>query len=246
MPRLLMLNNPPEPEATYIIFPPAGGLASFKQSWLAYLPPESRIICIEYPERGIALDDKFINQFNELSKNICKNILEYVQGNIYFIGESMGGYLAFDIAQTLFLRLKRQVSAILLISVGNADNISGDMKFLLSLPKKDFENLIVNKIFNNNNPWKEFDKDTQNYFMELLHQDMQVLSTFRSRYIEPLPSLLMVSNGVSDTHCHNNNTKIFWSKKISKKFLYSSFLGGHITTIEHISSIFKKFLKFIR
>lgn len=246
MPRLLTLNNPTNPEATYIIFPPAGSLANFKQGWLTYLPCSSRIIIVEYPGRGIALNDPPITNFNVLAKNICKNILAHMDGTVFFIGESMGGYLAFDIAQTLLFQLKRKVSAILLISVGRADNIGKDMQYLLSLQEQDFDNFILKNIFNNNSPWKNFDKDTQSYFMELLRQDMQVLSTFRYRSMEPLSSLLMIANGISDTHCHSNNTKAFWAKKTKKAFLYFSFLGNHIVTNENAALLLEKFINFYK
>lgn len=244
MPRFLMLNNPPIPQKTYIIFPPAGGMASFKQGWLPYFPLKSRVICIEYPGRGIALNDEFPSSFQNFSHSLLKIISACRLEETCFIGESMGGYLAFEVAKALYLRLNRCLSKLLLISVAAADGIKKDIQFFITLPNEEFESEVIKRMFEGANPWSSFDLETKSHFMNLLRQDMRLLSTYHQGLSIQLPISLMVTNGLHDSYCHTKETKAYWENSVSKDFSYDTFIGSHSLTPQNTKNILDKFIKF--
>ena len=246
MPRLLTLRSDPGYTKTYCIFPHAGGIASFKSSWSPYFQYKSRVICVEYPGRGIAIQDPVCEDFRNLSQLVFELITKALDQNTVFIGESMGGYLAFDVAKKLYLKIGMTASGMLLTSVGSPEKIAERANFLLGSSKEEAQRSIIERIFSGLNPWSEMDVETQHYLFELLLNDIHLLTTYRNVTDIKISIPLMVINGESDLLCHNQDVHEFWKNNSSGRFSYSTFKGHHNLTPENIDNIMCRFETFIR
>ncbi|WP_349956536.1 alpha/beta fold hydrolase [Rhizobium sp. ZPR3] len=97
---LIELDAGIERQATIILFPFAGGGASYFRAWPAK-GSQFSFYCAELPGRGYRFAEPFANSLTECAAAIADSILKWRRGPIYLAGHSMGSLIATEVAHLL-------------------------------------------------------------------------------------------------------------------------------------------------
>lgn len=97
---LIELDGGIERQATIILFPFAGGSASYFREWPAK-GSQFSFYCAELPGRGYRFTEPFANSISECAVAIADSILKWRRGPVYLAGHSMGSLIATEVAYIL-------------------------------------------------------------------------------------------------------------------------------------------------
>jgi surfactin synthase thioesterase subunit len=86
-----------------VVFPHAGGAASFYHPLSARFAPDADVVCLQYPGRQDRRQEPCITDIGELADRVAGELLALGDKPTVFFGHSMGAVLAFETA----LRLER-------------------------------------------------------------------------------------------------------------------------------------------
>lgn len=106
MTRQWMISQKPDPRAELRLFcfPFAGGSASAYHSWFRLAPPRLHLCGVEYPGRGIRLEEDPYLSVPALVRHLA-DLLEPMLDEPYALfGHSMGGLVAFELTRLLRAR----------------------------------------------------------------------------------------------------------------------------------------------
>jgi surfactin synthase thioesterase subunit len=98
----------PHAEFRLFCFPFAGGSAAAYHNWPMMASPRIQVCGVEYPGRGIRLEEEPFMSFPALIKNLADLLESAIDAPFAFFGHSMGGLVAFELARTLRERGARQ------------------------------------------------------------------------------------------------------------------------------------------
>ncbi len=97
---LIELDAGMERQATIILFPFAGGSASYFRDWPGK-EPQFSFYSAELPGRGYRFAEPFASSLTECAVAIADSILKWLNGPIYLAGHSMGSLIAAEVACVL-------------------------------------------------------------------------------------------------------------------------------------------------
>lgn len=100
----------PSPEAglRLVLFPHAGGSASYYFPLSQALAPDIEVLALQYPGRQDRRAEPCVTSVTELADLIFSELQPWTTGPFAFFGHSMGSILAFEVAQRYRSRLGRQ------------------------------------------------------------------------------------------------------------------------------------------
>ncbi|MET9589219.1 alpha/beta fold hydrolase [Streptomyces sp. NPDC006539] len=84
-----------------VMFPHAGGSASFFHSYSAELSSNFRVHCVQYPGRQDRIREALIDNVGKLAEGVLADIARLDDGPLAFFGHSMGAVVAFETARLL-------------------------------------------------------------------------------------------------------------------------------------------------
>jgi pyochelin biosynthesis protein PchC len=93
--------------ARLLVFPHAGGSASFYRGWVDDLPATVDVRVVQYPGREDRIHDPFASDLHELASGIAAALTPLVDVPVALFGHSMGAVVAYEVA----LRLERERTA---------------------------------------------------------------------------------------------------------------------------------------
>lgn len=88
-------------EYRLFLFPPAGGDVSTYLHWEDLLPDFVEVCFIKLPGRGMRISEPAIDNLDELTEKLLAEIEKYIDLPFVFFGHSMGGLVAYGLAQKM-------------------------------------------------------------------------------------------------------------------------------------------------
>lgn len=228
---------------TFVFFPPAGSIAASNHKWTPFIPSHTNAISIEYPGRGVAIQEKNSPSFDLLTEKIAHSLLSYPLGDFYFIGESFGGFVAFEVAKSITKKCNLTLEKLLLISVAEWETNKRNLQKLTFLTNAIFEEELRKNIFQNNFHINHI-LSAKEYFLPLIRQDMLLLQNSNICFEDRISASLMVANGTQDAFCHSLLSKEFWQKQIKGRYQYYTYDGCHIPNHQQMQIIMNEFINF--
>ena len=226
-------NNFANSKDIVIILPHAGSYAQSLYNVISNIHRYS--IIIEYPGRGIVSKKNFCDSFSELQAYCLDIISKFSKHNIILVGISMGAYLAYEITMQLQILLTKSVTKLILLSVQSSNELSSEQ--FLELYYLNDKELIrkLNYMYNNT-----IDLKLDHYYLNVIRQDMKIMSTYNDTKTIKINSNITIINGNGDNICNNLNTKNYWKNKTLRDFKYLIEKGGHFFYQEKQNFLFNE------
>ena len=83
------------------LFPPAGGDVSTYLHWEDLLPDYVEVCLVKLPGRGMRISEPAIDNLDELTEKLLAEMEKYMDLPFVFFGHSMGGLVAYGLAQKM-------------------------------------------------------------------------------------------------------------------------------------------------
>lgn len=218
-------------------FPYAGGSASLFSKWKPYLDPLIELKPIELAGRGRRIHEPVYNSVSELIDDVFNLIRDEIDDSPYvFFGHSMGGMIAYQLAQEI--RKEHLLEPLHIFFSGRqAPHIKKDNEKLIHLlPEKEF---IAKIITFGGTPAEFFNHpELMEVFMPVLKSDFKLAETdFSNNEINPLNCNITVffgkDEGLTSEQCDT------WKKHTSKICSIHYFNGGHFFINDQTKQIVK-------
>lgn len=98
-----------QPWARLVCLPHAGGTASFFRPWKREMPPDVDLYAVQYPGRLDRLGEPCIDDMDVLAEAVADAVAPLADRPVALFGHSLGGLVAFEVAQRLPARTGRPV-----------------------------------------------------------------------------------------------------------------------------------------
>lgn len=89
----------PDPAATLVCLPHAGGSATFYFATSKALAPALDVLAVQYPGRQDRRTEPLIDTIDELADELAELLLDTTAGPVALFGHSMGAGIAFEVAR---------------------------------------------------------------------------------------------------------------------------------------------------
>lgn len=210
-----------------LFFPYAGGLSSSFYAFAPYVCSEYDLYVVEYPGRYNQELSLGSLSFHELSLKIIQVLSDMGLHNntLYFCGVSMGGYIAFHIAQLIEQYYGVGIEKLLMVSV------CSENKLMSSLNGEEWIESLIDE-------YKGlFEQDFLDYLIDLMQKDRDILKTMQLGMTNLTKTPIHLFNATEDMHCHSIDTKRYWLNKTTLSFDYQTYEGKHIPQPEQLEDV---------
>jgi surfactin synthase thioesterase subunit len=213
---------------TLFSLPCAGASAAMYLRWRRRLPSWVQMQPLELPGRGGRLQEATEKTFEALAASLCDELGTYPPQRYALFGHSMGGLLAYRIAQGLRTRM-RSLPVALLIS-GCAAPSQQDWKRYAD--KEGDAALIADLRKQNGTPEEVFENpELLSITLSLLAADYRICASFRYEELPPLPIPIHVFGGRTD-EIHKSKLEE-WRSESAVDFSLDWFDGDHFFLRQH-------------
>ncbi|MEW6405533.1 MAG: alpha/beta fold hydrolase [Chloroflexota bacterium] len=211
----------PGAEARLFLFPHAGGGPSVFGKWLGKLPPHMEGYIAHYPGRGSRYPEPAIHYLPTLVEKLCEAIEPLLNKPFAFFGHSMGGLLAYELAQ----RLRGQnLPQALFISACGAPHLPDPHPPIHALPDSEF---ILSLQQLNSIPSELLDQPSvMQLFLPALRADSEAVETYHHIPGEPLDCPVIVFGGLEDPRVSRKHLEA-WAAHTTSRFDTRYFPGDH-------------------
>lgn len=111
------------PSLRFFLFPFAGGVANEFRDWAPNCPKNVEVFALQLPGRAARFDDAPVTDISELVDRMLPALAGHLDRPFVFFGHSLGGRIAFALAQRLQL-LRLPEPKLLAVSASRAPHIS--------------------------------------------------------------------------------------------------------------------------
>ena len=186
---LVSLHGRPDAPKKLVCFHCAGGNPAMFYDWQRVLPPDMALLAVQIPGRGALYDEATPATINALVESLTPYFFERLQGKqFYFVGHSMGGIVAYEMAQSL-ARLHQLTAAGLLVLASMAP--------AAVCQKTDFATGARDNLATLFPTYQQaIDPEVKANLVTLLLSDLSLLDTYRQQSEPPvlLPIISVVGN----------------------------------------------------
>jgi medium-chain acyl-[acyl-carrier-protein] hydrolase len=220
-------------------FPHAGGSAEAFKHWGKYLPEWIELYSTQLPGRGSRLEEPLTDKMDFIIDQLVNNIYHLLAKPFIFLGHSLGGSIAFELAKKL-RKLNYGLPFHLFIVGREGPRIPPDS------PKHNVSNKELidylrlqsgthNDIFNN--------EDLLELLLPIVRCDLKLADTYFKYYKkeEPLPCPITVFWGTSEVELNEDKVGD-WGEEANNNFDVVQFQGHHFFLHEQTSKIIEKLL----
>ncbi len=202
--------------------PHAGGNISFYHPLAQYLPEWIHFAPIEYPGRGLRINEDFIKDFEDMTTFICiqieKTLNEHAHCPHVIFGHSMGASLGFNAVHKLHTSPK-------LLCLSSPRNLSSPLLPHDTLYGDEAIQRFRNFLHDESAVDQEIIKHPAfvEYYKPIIMADTVLLNTWTSPLFPPLDFPILVCSGADE----NNTTLHRWAARTVGDFHMQLFEGGH-------------------
>ncbi len=225
-------------------FHQAGGSAQAFRLWGEDFAALAEIRAIQLPGRADRLSEPFIKRIPDLMKTLTK----YFETNppdraFAFFGHSLGGLIAYELAQQLSI-LKLKMPLAVCLASRSAPHIKNHQTSIYNLGDDAFLEALAQRY--GPSPGQEYlnDPEIREMFMPIMKADMELFESYEFASSGPLDIPIFAAYGDSDPAMSVANMQA-WSTYTSKTFLLESFVGGHFFWMKKPSVITEPIKKFL-
>lgn len=208
-------------------FPYAGGSAVVYNNWQDHLDGVARVYPVELAGRGTRIPEPFYGSMDEAADDVIERIKYDLSDAPYaFFGHSMGGAVAYKVAQKLRKKMYPQPLHIFFSGRGAPHIIRKDKEPYHTLPEDEFREKVLEL---GGTPEEFFQHpELMEVLLPLLRTDFKISWLFNHRFGEvkrPLDCDITVLIGKDDDL--NPEQIEGWKIHAGKKFKLHYFNGGH-------------------
>ncbi|MDB9525389.1 alpha/beta fold hydrolase [Oscillatoria sp. CS-180] len=222
-PWLKSFNTSAKATSRLFCFPYAGGSSQIFRTWPKYLPDEIEVVAVELPGRGSRFREAPFTDLVALVQALLDVLPPYLDKPFAFFGHSMGGLIAFELAQQMQRSPNRPFH--LIVSGHAAPQNPPVRPPIHDLPKVEFIEQIRQL---NGTPSELLDsQEFQQLFLPVLRSDFTLLETYQ--YLpnrSPLEIPLTVLGGLQDPDVSCDDLQD-WQTQTQKEFSAILFTGDH-------------------
>ncbi len=219
----------PSAESRLFIFPSAGGSPAAFSKWTA---GNIETFVAHYPGRGSRFNEPAIKKLDVLVEDLLHEIQPLLDKPFALFGHSMGGLIAFELAQSLRrfdpsikLRASLPRPTQLFISACAAPQFSDSNPPIHSLPDDDFLDAL--KKFNGIPSEILNQPEALKIFLPILRVDFEAVETYRFDLNDPpLDIPIIVFGGLHDARVNRERIE-GWADQTTARFESHYFPGGH-------------------
>lgn len=218
----------PDAKIRVFCFHYSGGNAYVFRDWAASIPNEMELCAIQLPGRMNLSNLEPLEQFEDLIKPLCGQLLPYLKEKPFiFFGHSLGALIAYSLSHYL-LESYNLIPDLLMVSACASPKIrkSGEPVHLLP------DHELIQKLYAYNDIEQsgvhELIKNTEfmRFMLPVLRADFSLSATYRYLQKSPLDIPIFAYGGSQDSQVPLDAIKA-WKTETTKRFSYSIFEGGH-------------------
>ncbi|GAA1501329.1 alpha/beta fold hydrolase [Kitasatospora kazusensis] len=222
----------PEAELRLVLFPHAGGSASYYFPFSQALAPDIEVLSLQYPGRQDRRGEECITSISELADRVYAELQPWTDGPFAFFGHSMGSILACEVAQR-FQRRRGQEPLRLFASGYPAPSRlpSGTVHL------RDEAGLVreLREVGGTDPQWLE-DKDLLAAILPAVRGDYQAIETHSWEPVPPLDCPITMLVGNHDPHTSMEQAAA-WQNHTTGEFTMQVFEGGHFYLENHRAEV---------
>lgn len=207
-----------------ICFPHAGGSASSFRQWSDFLDSsEVELAVIQYPGREDRFAEPLINNMPELLYALQHALVPHLKGRRFaFLGHSMGGAVAHELAQ-LLAALSLQPELLIISGRQPPEFHKLDSRIHLSSDKHILEELV--RLSSNNQTLCQH-PELAEVLLPIIRNDYRLVETYRPQPARPLSCPIMVLSGEEDSELPLSQAQA-WVSCTTEECIVHRFPGDH-------------------
>ncbi|NUS73213.1 MAG: thioesterase [Corynebacteriales bacterium] len=209
-----------------VVFPHAGGSASFYTPLSRALSPQLDVYAVQYPGRQDRRNEPFIPTMRDLADTIAPILTDFSTGPLTLYGHSLGAILAFEVA----VRLSPNVSIAHLFASG-ARPPAAHRRGTLHL-QSDAAVLAEVREMSGTQASLLDDKEVQQMVLPALRNDYQISETYEYTQHDALPCAITTFSGSEDPKIDAHSMSD-WARHTTDQHSEHTFPGGHFFITEH-------------
>ncbi|MFF7634695.1 thioesterase II family protein [Kitasatospora sp. NPDC008050] len=222
----------PEAELRLVLFPHAGGSASYYFPFSQALAPDIEVLALQYPGRQDRRGEECITSIPELADQVHHELLPWIEGEFAFFGHSMGSILAFEVAQLLRERHGRQPRWLFASGYPAPSRLPSGTVHL-----RDEAGVVreLREVGGTDPQWLS-DPDLLCAILPAVRGDYQAIETHRWRPTAPLDCPITMLVGDQDPHTSADQAAA-WRDHTAGEFALRVFPGGHFYLEDHREAV---------
>lgn len=223
----------PAASTRLICFPFAGGDINAYLPWLKLLDPHIELVIVQLPGRGKRAKERAFTRMDLLVDELFGNMLTKLDKPFAFFGHSMGGKIAYELAQRL-QREKLPLPELFVASGGGSPCLSRRGAPLHRLVDARFKEKIrelsgvPQQVLEN--------EELMAFILPILKADFKLVETYVGKYTVALPSRLVILGGEADTFVARDDL-LAWRDLFVETESVRLYEGGHFFINHHSHDI---------
>jgi len=213
----------PKAETRLFFFPYAGGAPSAFHKWCKELPDNIEALIVHYPGRGSRYKEPPIKELSILVENIYQAIQPFLDKPFAFFGHSMGGIIAFELAQVLKQNNSPQPIALFMSACG-VPHIPNPNQPIHSLSDIEFLQSVKDL---NGTPSEILDQpELMQLLLPTLRADFELIETYQFASTSPINCPIFAFGGLDDPRVSRERIEA-WAIHTNSHFEANFFEGDH-------------------
>ncbi|MEU0674546.1 alpha/beta fold hydrolase [Streptomyces sp. NPDC006172] len=214
----------PRPSARLRLFcfPHAGGAASTFRELARLAPPDVELVAVQYPGRQDRFGEPLADTLDALVRDVTAALLPRLDRPAAFLGHSMGGTVAFEVARRL-RATHPGAPAHLFVSARKAPHI--DMGRALAF-RDDADAMAYVQALGGAGAALLADPELRELTLPVLRGDFRLVETYRFRPSAPLTCPITVVTGDTDPSCGPDDAAR-WARHTVAAHTVRTLPGGH-------------------